>query len=143
MIAQGKAAQQPQPWVNRPKQPVFFRHSSPVETNDEKERHRKPNVTRHFADDRLPLRHEVGERAGVRWCSGNRGRSLGALIPIRPWSIRVQKNAPGIRRVFLNRVIRLRMRQPKELPARRRRDDNLILRAHHNRRPRSGPTRTS
>jgi hypothetical protein len=26
---------------------------------------------------RLPLRHEVGERAGVRWCSGNRGRSFG------------------------------------------------------------------
>ena len=27
-------------------------------------------------DLHLPLRHEVGERAGVRWCSGNRGRSL-------------------------------------------------------------------
>ena len=25
---------------------------------------------------RLPLRHEMGERAGVRWCSGNRGRSF-------------------------------------------------------------------
>src|SRR6185312_6456761 len=23
----------------------------------------------------LPLRHEVGERVGERWCSGNRGRS--------------------------------------------------------------------
>jgi hypothetical protein len=24
---------------------------------------------------RLPLRHKVGERVGVRWCSGFRGRS--------------------------------------------------------------------
>src|SRR6185437_11341777 len=24
----------------------------------------------------LPLRHEMGERAGVRWCSGNRGGKL-------------------------------------------------------------------
>jgi hypothetical protein len=29
------------------------------------------------AQFRLPLRHEMGERAGVRWCSGNRGRSFG------------------------------------------------------------------
>jgi len=29
---------------------------------------------------RLPLRHEMGERAGVRWCLGNRGRSVQCFL---------------------------------------------------------------
>jgi hypothetical protein len=34
-------------------------------------------VNQPSAYSRLPLRHEVGERVGERWCLGFRGRSFG------------------------------------------------------------------
>ena len=40
--------------------------------------------SKHSRAFRLPLRHEVGERAGERWCSGNRGRSfLQSMFDVR------------------------------------------------------------
>jgi hypothetical protein len=35
-VAQGKAAQQPPPWVKDLNKPCFFRHSPRLEANDEK-----------------------------------------------------------------------------------------------------------
>ncbi len=42
--------------------------------------HNGEKIVRNLTAVRLPLRHEVGERAGVRWCLGFRGRSCVSIL---------------------------------------------------------------